>query len=188
MGRKRHLIWCQSRDCCQIKLEGYGVKGKVWKWIKDFLSNRKMRVSVRGVKSEWTAVTSGVPQGSVLGPTLFLVYVNDIPEAVESMVKLFADDTKLYKKIDSESDREIIQSDKLDTWSDDWLLRFNVDKCKRMHLGSRNTGQQYVMRHGEEEKILEEIKEEKDLGVWITNDLKRARQCQANAQRGMNIL
>ena len=78
------------------KLQAYGVTGYLLQWIRAFLSDRKQQVVVRGCRSEWVAVTSGVPQGSVLGPLLFLVYINDLPEVVSSSIKIFADDTKLY--------------------------------------------------------------------------------------------
>ena len=78
------------------KLEKYGIKGKVLNWIRDFLSERQQRVFIKGSSSTWTDIASGVPQGSVLGTTLFLVYINDLPEATEGLVKIFADDTKVY--------------------------------------------------------------------------------------------
>ena len=174
------------------KLNGYGVRGKVNKWIEEFLSNRRMRVCVRGEKSEWTNVTSGVPQGSVLGPTLFLIFVNDIPEAVQCMIKMFADDTKLYQRIDSDNDGDILQQDIdseiMDDWSEKWLLKFNVEKCKRMHLGNNNARRQYEMGQGVDRRRLEEISEEKDLGVFLTNDLKRGKQCKESARKAMNVL
>ena len=82
------------------KLEAYGIQGKVLAWIRSFLLGRRQRVVVSGQKSDWSAVSSGVPQGSVLGPILFLVYVNDLPTCVRSGTKLFADDTKLYVRSD----------------------------------------------------------------------------------------
>ena len=83
------------------KLAEYGVSGKLHSWIQAFLTGRQQRVVLEGVRSEWMTVTSGVPQGSVLGPLLFLVYVNDLPEVVQCGVKMFADDTKLYSRITS---------------------------------------------------------------------------------------
>ena len=87
------------------KLSGYGIKGKVYNWIKEFLSNRKQRVVINGTKSEWRKVTSGIPQGSVLGPILFLIFINDMPEVLNCCIKLFADDAKLYSPIKEENDR-----------------------------------------------------------------------------------
>ena len=81
------------------KLEQSGIRGNILLWLKNFLTNRKQRVLLRNGASNWLHVTSGVPQGSILGPTLFLIYVNDIPEAISTSVKLFADDTKIYNDI-----------------------------------------------------------------------------------------
>ena len=125
---------------------------------------------VRGEYSEWVDVISGVPQGSVLGPILFLIYVNDIPEMVNCSIKMFADDTKLFRTVKYIDDCNILQND-LDTlsqWTNEWLLSFNVDICKVMHIGKNNPKLEYTMRTENENKILIETREEKDLGVWIT--------------------
>ena len=81
------------------KVESLGISGKLYGWIKDFLHNRKQRVALGNIFSEWSEVSSGIPQGSVLGPVLFIIFINDLPQNVTSTVKLFADDTKLYRKI-----------------------------------------------------------------------------------------
>ena len=121
------------------KLSAYLIERKVLCWIADFLSDRRMRIMVRGEYSEWVDVTSGIPQGSVLGPILFLIYVNDIPEMVNCSIKMFADDTTLFRTVKSIDDCNILQND-LDTlsqWTNEWLLT-NVDKCKVMHIGKNN--------------------------------------------------
>ena len=81
-----------------VKLQSYGIHGKLLEWIRSFLNNRRKRVHVDGVYSEWAHVKSGVPQGSVLGPILFVLYINDMPKVVENTCKLFADDAKLSGK------------------------------------------------------------------------------------------
>ena len=93
-----------------------------------FLSNRKQRVSVNGALSDTTDVTSGVPQGSVLGPILFLPYINDINENIQSSIRLFADDSIIYGKINSNIDHQILQTDliQLEKWSDKWQMQFNI--------------------------------------------------------------
>ena len=96
-----------------VKLHAYGIRGNLLQWIKPFLTNRKQRVVINGKSSNLEPVISGIPQGSVLGPILFLIYVNDLPEMARSKLKLFADDTKLYKSIKDVADRskEILQTD-----------------------------------------------------------------------------
>ena len=96
-----------------VKLHAYGIRGNLLQWIKPFLTNRKQRVVINGKSSNLAPVISGIPQGSVLGPILFLIYVNDLPEMARSKLKLFADDTKLYKSIKDVADRskEILQTD-----------------------------------------------------------------------------
>ena len=94
-----------------LKLQRLGICGNLLQWIQAFLAERKQRVVLNGTTSEWSAVTSGVPQGSVLGPVLFIIYVNDLPAEVKSYCKLFADDTKLYKEISGLQDHEILQND-----------------------------------------------------------------------------
>ena len=134
------------------KLSAYGIEGKVLCRIAYFLSDRKMRIMVglRGEYSEWVDVISGVPQGSVLGPILFLIYVNDIPEIVNCSIKIFADETKLFRTVKSIDDCNILQNDlnTLSQWTNDWLLSFSVNityaicmtlHCKVMHIGKKTT-------------------------------------------------
>ena len=120
------------------KLTSYGITGNTQNWTKSFLSNRKQRVAVNGALSDITDVTSGVPQGSVLGPVLFLLYINDINGNIKSSIRLFADDSIIYRKISSKTDHEILQTDlsQLQTWSDKWQMEFNVSKC--VHLPITN--------------------------------------------------
>ena len=119
------------------KLISYGIHGKMLSWVKSFLNNRKQRVVVNKDMSEWSEVTSGVPQGSVLGPTLFLIYINDIDDMIESTIRLFADDTKLFSSTEVPLDNDQIQrdTDRLSQWSDTWLLKFNTAKCSTLHYG-----------------------------------------------------
>ena len=120
------------------KLAFYGITGNTKNWIKSFLSHRKQRVSVNGALLDNTCVTSGVPQGSVLGPVLFLLYINDINNNIQSPIRLFADDSIIYRKIKSETDNSILQSDliQLQTWSNKWQMEFNIPKC--VHLPITN--------------------------------------------------
>ena len=101
-----------------IKLQGYGIKGKILGWIQEFLSNRKQRVVVNGFSSDWKPVTSGIPQGSVLGPVPFLVYINDLPDVLNCLKKLFADDGKIYSFIKDVQDEKRMQANAMN--SEDW--------------------------------------------------------------------
>lgn len=172
------------------KLEGYGIRGKILGWIKDFLAERKQRVIVNGEKSEWSDVISGIPQGSVLGPVLFVIYINDMPEVVHSTIKLFADDAKIFKHVSHLRDNRELQEDlrELEKWATTWQLRFNQGKCKRMHMGSNNQGYAYTMRNEGQESELTETEAEKDLGIIMDNKLKFNRQCEKAVNTATGIL
>ena len=168
------------------KLQAYGVDGPLLRWIQAFLSNRKQRVGIESEYSEWTPVTSGIPQGSVLGPVLFLIYINDLPDAVRSTAMLFADDTKVYRRVNSDQDRDVLQADidAMETWATIWQLPFNRKKCKLMHLGSTNQAFRYQMAGAE----LATVKKEKDLGVYVDTTLKFHEQAAAAVGRANKIL
>ena len=119
------------------KLQGYGIKGDLCNWIQDFLSEREQFVSVGNQSSGYSKVTSGVPQGSVLGPTLFIYYINDMPDILDCLVKIFADDTKIYSQVCDIEDRTKLQENlnKLTSWTRDWQIQFNNKKCKVLHVG-----------------------------------------------------
>jgi len=171
------------------KVVGYGVDGKVLTCLKSFLQGRKMRLEVRGDHSDWVSVTSGVPQGSVLGPLLFLVFVNDIPEWIRTSIKMFADDMNLWTRISTLEDSHVLQDDldELMCWSDKWKLGFNPQKCKTMHIGhSVNT--EYKMTTQGKVWKLDETKEERDLGVIVTNNLKPSQQCTKATSKARSIL
>ena len=153
------------------KLSSYGIVDKLLNWIKAFLNDRFQRVILGDNISQWIRVVSGVPQGSVLGPLLFVIFINDLvknlPESCKC--KLFADDTKLISIIKSNQDCEKMQLalDKLVFWSKTWLLKFNNDKCKVMHFGKNNLQFDYVM----ESNYLSKTEIERDLGVYVSRDL-----------------
>ena len=151
------------------KLEGYGIKGNLLNWINDFLSSRQQYVKVGQDASNMAPVYSGVPQGSVLGPTLFIYYINDMPDILNSLIKIFADDTKIYASVDSISGKEELQDsiDRLQKWSEDWQIKFNSTKCKVLHIGKNNPKYEYFMNGMK----LEETTAEKDLGVVVDSNL-----------------
>ena len=174
-----------------LKLEKLGVSGNVLKWISDFLSDRLQRVVINGKSSEWSEVTSGVPQGSVLGPLLFILYVNDLPEQVNSYCKLFADDAKLYKELQNLDDFETMQDDlnKLCQWTIKWLMLFNVDKCKVMHIGKDNPRFEYEMSDNNRNiKVLKSVDCEKDLGVYLQDNLKFDKHVSLTVNRANRLI
>ena len=127
------------------KIENFGIKGEIYYWIRDFLTNRSQHVNVNNEQSSLVDVLSGVPQGSVLGPLLFLIYINDLPDNLCSESYMFADDTKIFRRILSKLDQDAFQSDieKLTLWSEKWLLKFHPEKCKVMTLCNNGNKLQY---------------------------------------------
>ena len=168
------------------KLKSHGIGGVLLKWISEWLSDRRQRVGIRGVFSDWLSVISGVPQGSVLGPILFLVYINDLDHGVKNWILKFADDTKIFSKVSSPEDRLRLQHDLdiLVQWSEEWQMLFNVGKCKVMHFGRTNPNNDYYMSN----QKLETSCLEKDLGVMISSDLKPSQQCNQAYVKANRIL
>jgi ribonuclease P/MRP protein subunit RPP40 len=170
-----------------IKLNALGFEGKLLEWLKSWLTGRKQRVVIDGDRSEWAEVTSGVPQGSVLGPILFLVFINDIDEGLSNKLFKFADDIKLLGQGHSMEQKREIQSDlqKLLDWSEKWQMRFNIEKCKWIHFGKENDLDFRFEMNG---KHLEELKEIKDLGIIVSHDLKVGNQCHTAAKKSNQVL
>jgi hypothetical protein len=170
------------------KLKAHGISGGLLRWISAWLSDRKQRVVLNGKESTWEAVLSGVPQGSVLGPLLFLLFINDLDQAVSlsELLYKFADDTKLASLIKNEEDRQRLQAslNGLVQWSEKWGMSFNVKKCKVMHLGRNNPKAAYTMCGS----VLEVTREEKDIGVIISDNLKPAAQCAKAARTAQTVL
>ena len=162
-----------------VKLAGYGIGGKV--------EGRRQRVLVDGSKSSWSLVTSGIPQGSVLGPMLFVCYINDMPDVVDSPIHMFADDTKIFRQMTAQSDQVSLQTDlrQLEAWIRKWQLRFNEEKCKVMHLGQHNHHYDYTITSGGKDTTLGETTNERDLGVQIDRDLKFEVEMVANKANKM---
>lgn len=155
------------------KLESYNISGKIYKWIESFLLNRRQRVIVNNSFSSWADVISGIPQGSVLGPVLFTIFINDMPTETICPIKLFADDAKLYHKIESEEDCQKIQNDlnRLQAWAKKWQLRFHPHKCTVLSLGRNRYDYKYNMVSADELVTLHKPDFEKDLGVLIDRGL-----------------
>ena len=117
-----------------LKLRHFGISGTLHAWIKNFLTQRTQQVVLDGATSSSIAVTSGVPQGTVLGPLLFILYLNDLPDGLSSQVRLLADDCILYRKVNSVEDSNLLQNDinSLCEWESKWKMKFNVSKCFAM--------------------------------------------------------
>jgi len=129
-----------------FKLKSKGICGKLLKWLESYLTDRFQRVVIKGQFSEWAKVLAGVPQGSILGPLLFLIYIDDIIKDIESNIFLFADDTSILQTItDPITSFEQINRDlsKLDTWSKQWLVNFNPAKTKYIIFSKKVQQVQY---------------------------------------------
>ena len=169
------------------KDEDIGNRGSTLAWVKAFLSNRKQCVRVDGSYSSWSDVTSGIPQESVLGPILSVIFINDMPDVLESMCQLFADDAKIFRNVDIWDDtntRKLQEDlDKLTKWSKKWQLPFNVRKCSSLHIGRNTPFHKYKMNG----RKLDQVYEEKDLGMMMDNEHKFHEQTSALVKKASRI-
>ena len=152
------------------KLSHYGITGPIHSWLTCFLTERMMQVVVEGISSPSTTVDSGVPQGTVLGPLLFLCHINDLPGAVKSQVRLFADDCLIYREIDDYSDHLKLQADltSLEQWAEQWGMRFNASKCYVMSL-TKNPGSSFF--YSLNNTILQQVPQNPYLGLQFSSNL-----------------
>ena len=169
------------------KFRAHSIQGKVLNWIENWLADRKQRTVLNGAESEWSDVGSGVPQGSVLGPLAFIVFINDIDMVCNfiKLMKKFADDTKAANTIRTVRDVEDLQDclNRLVTWADTWGMEFNVTKCKVMHVGRNNPRSEYTMSGIK----LNTTEVERDIGVMVHRSLRPSTQC-AEASRRANVV
>uniref|UniRef100_A0A803SSL5 Reverse transcriptase domain-containing protein n=1 Tax=Anolis carolinensis TaxID=28377 RepID=A0A803SSL5_ANOCA len=168
------------------KLVKCGLDKTTVRWICNWLSERTQRVLTNASSSSWKEVTSGVPQGSVLGPVLFNIFINDLDEGLEGTIIKFADDTKLGGIANTPEERSRIQNDldRLERWAETNKMKFNRDKCKILHFGRKNGNQRYRMG----DTWLDSSTCEKDLGVLVDNKLNMSQQCDAAAKKANGIL
>ena len=124
-----------------LKLDRIGIRGQLLRWIEAFLLNRQQRVVIDGHASEWAAATSGVPQGSILGPLRFLICVDDIGSDIASQTRLFADDCTVYREVNGKTDMQALQTDlnHLYQWSQTWQLSLNLSKCKAICISNKRS-------------------------------------------------
>ena len=153
------------------KLNYYGVRGPLLLWLQSFLTDRTQKVIIDGSYSSPCHVTSGVPQGSVLGPVLFLIYINDIIANIHSQLRLFADDCLLYRPIHSSDDHKILQSDldSLSSWADIWQMEFNVKKCCIMQISALHSTSSFPYKMYD--IPLQFVKNHHYLGILLDNKL-----------------
>lgn len=176
------------------KLKKYGISGKLLNWIVAFLTNRRQRVVLGDTASDWLPVLSGVPQGSVLGPTLFILFINDLTDQLHNHASLYADDTKVICGLNPYNINECILSlqddiNKIVDWTKTWQMELNISKCKVMHIGKKNPKHIYTMQNYSNNIAtpLETTTQERDLGIIISNDLKLAKQCAKAANTAYSI-
>ena len=186
----RHLVDCVYIDfkrafdvVCHskliTKLQAYGISGKLLTWIAAFLSHRTQRVSVSGVLSTACNVTSGVPQGSVLGPLLFLIYINDVCDVTSgaAFVKLFADDLKFYSDVTINESSVDLQTtlNNLDDWAAKWQMEIAYNKCCLITYGNKSHDARSPYRI--DSFILPSVSSVSDLGVVMDSSLKFSQHC-----------
>ena len=170
------------------KLKSYGITGNIVNWISDFLTGRTQRVRVDNEFSNSAHVLSGIPQGSILGPILFTVFINDISDNIQSLCHIFADDTKIFNTVNNQN---VLQADinRLVEWTEVWDLHFNNDKCKVMHLGRNNVNNRYFMTDGNGiNKDISTCTQEKDLGVIFDQHLSFETHIQTAINKANKVL
>ena len=134
-------------EALSFKMKRFGLENAVIRWIGNWLTNRKQRVHINGKYSDWAVVDSGVPQGSVLGPILFIMFIDDISREIKSKLSIFADDLKVMGTVNSTEQCLQLQNDltKITEWAARWGMSFSVNKCQTLHLGKNNANFSYVL-------------------------------------------
>ena len=167
---------CISHSRLISKISAYGIDNTTIGWIRDFLHNRRQRVKLNGTFSDWVPCLSGVPQGSVLGPLLFVIFTDDLPDIVlNAKIKMYADDVKLYLPVCDITSHALLQDDlnRISVWASTWQLKLNEKKCILLRLKSNLVLPSYVLN----DILLSMPDHVKDLGVYITPKLDFTYHC-----------
>ena len=184
-------VW---HDGLIFKLKKWGISGSLLHWFEDYLKDRVQRVIINGQFSSWTEITAGVPQGSVLGPLLFLVFINDITTVVTNCnLRLFADDTCLFIEVDNRQQAAVLLNKDLHNiqkWSLDWLVTFNPLKTESMVIGLKQNkgGHPGLYLHNTR---INEVTKHKHIGLWLENNLswhEHIHNISTKAEKKLNII
>ena len=170
------------------KLQSYGIQGPLNNWLESFLTDRYQTVVCEGEAAKPTPVTSGVPQGTVLGPLLFLSYINDLPNTLNYSVRLFADDALLYGLISGSSTSDKLQADlsKLEAWQEKWQMKFNPGKCKVLCISTKKDPPQRKYSFCNTE--LEQVESVAYLGITLNNKMKFSDHVSNTASKASKLL
>ena len=174
------------------KLEAIGIRGHLLNWFRNYLSQRQQRVVLNGQASEWCETNAGVPQGSILGPLLFLIFINDIVDGLTSEPFLFADDTSLFRPLNSDADVDVINLDlqTLSNWAAQWRVNFNPLKTEYMIVSKK-------LIHPPRPQLylnnvpIKMVKQHCHLGIWFTDNMswgKHIQELNSNVSKSLNLL
>ena len=172
-----------------LRLDLLGIRGRLLDWFRVFLTCRCQRVLVNGQKSDWIQVRSGVPQGSVLGPLLFILYIDSLHHSViHSTLKIFADDVTVYRVVSNASDCQLLQEDltRVFDWTVAWQVRLNPAKCEALNLSNKCFPPQFVYAIGGEPISWKSLV--RYLGVYINSKLTWSDHCKVAASRASRVL
>ena len=163
--------------------------GNILNWFRSYLQDRRQQTTILGASSSPSQVTSGVPQGSILGPMLFLLYENDLPSSVKnSSIATYADDTKIFKEISNIGDAKALQEDltNFESTSFDAGLLLNSSKCKTLRVTRKHHSIEYPCTL--QDDILRDSENERDLGIWISNNLTWRKQVLEQCSKASKML
>jgi hypothetical protein len=180
-------VW---HDGLIYKLKGHGIRGKLLSWLVSYLQDRQQRVIINGAKSEWGSIKAGVPQGSVLGPLLFLIFINDITHVIRHCkIRLFADDTCLYIEVDEPDQAAAALNNDLteiQEWANKWLITFSPPKTEDLLISNKQERPHPELELGGQP--IKQVKSHKHLSVHLTNDLSWSTHAEETAKKANKML